>query len=98
MCIRDSHHTEALARLVDVVVVVAEYRYTTVDDARQAAELLRRIGAPVLGVVFTNVRIGTNDLRQAALPSIVADRAHKDDVLVGGAVGAAAKSTAQPRV
>jgi Mrp family chromosome partitioning ATPase len=50
------HHAEALAHSVDMVLVVAECNFTTFDDARQAGDQLRRMGAPVLGVVLTNVR------------------------------------------
>lgn len=92
------HHAEALARVVDAVIVVAEYKCTTFGDARQAADLLRRIGAPVLGVVFTNVRIDSGDLRFAALPSTASDEDWAEPVLVGGAVGAGSDSTSEPRV
>jgi non-specific protein-tyrosine kinase len=47
------HHGEALVHAVDVVLAVAEYRFTTFHGADQAGDLLRRLGAPVLGVVFT---------------------------------------------
>ncbi len=57
------HHAEALARAVDVVVVVGECGVTTFGDARRAGDLLRRIDAPVLGVVLTNVRINQKDVR-----------------------------------
>jgi Mrp family chromosome partitioning ATPase len=57
------HHAEALARAVDVVLVVGECGVTTFGDARRAGELLRRIDAPVLGVVLTNVRIHQKDIR-----------------------------------
>jgi Mrp family chromosome partitioning ATPase len=50
------HHAEALAHAVDVVLVVGECGSTTYDDARKVGDLLRRINAPVLGVVLTNVR------------------------------------------
>jgi hypothetical protein len=45
-----------LAHAVDVVLVVGECGSTTYDDARKVGDLLRRINAPVLGVVLTNVR------------------------------------------
>jgi Mrp family chromosome partitioning ATPase len=61
------HHAEAVAHLVDVVLVVAECKFTTFDDARNAGDLLRRMGAPVLGVVLTNVRLRHSDVRQLAL-------------------------------
>ena len=50
------HHAEALSHAVDVMVVVGECGTTRIADARKAAGLLRRIGAPLLGVVLTNVR------------------------------------------
>ena len=49
------HHGGALVHAVDVVLVVGEYGNTTLDDADQTGVLLRRLGAPVLGVVFTQV-------------------------------------------
>jgi len=60
------HHAEALAHAVDVVLVVGECRFTTFGDARKAGDLLRRLGAPVLGVVLTNVRLDPRDIRQVA--------------------------------
>lgn len=46
---------EALLPVVDRVLVVGETVKTTVDQARQTGELLRRDRAPVAGVVFTNL-------------------------------------------
>ncbi len=71
------HHGEALMHAVDVVVVVGECGTTTVSHARRAGDLLRRMGAPVLGVVLTEVRLDKKDLRQTvalpgAVPSITA--------------------------
>jgi Mrp family chromosome partitioning ATPase len=60
------HHAEALSRAVDVVLVVGECWTTTFDDARRAGDLLRRMDAPVLGVVLTNARISRRAMRQAA--------------------------------
>jgi Mrp family chromosome partitioning ATPase len=57
------HHAEALAHAADVVLVVGECDVTTFGDARRAGDLLRRIDAPVLGVVLTNVRIDQKDVR-----------------------------------
>jgi hypothetical protein len=58
------HHAEALSHSVDVVLVVGECGFTTIDEARQAGDLLRRIEAPVLGVVLTNVPLPATDIRQ----------------------------------
>jgi Mrp family chromosome partitioning ATPase len=65
------HHAEALARAVDVVLVVGECGVTTFNDARRAGDVLRRIDAPVLGVVLTNVRINQKDVRLAVPRRIV---------------------------
>jgi Mrp family chromosome partitioning ATPase len=58
------HHAEALSHAVDVVLVVAECGVTTFDEARRAGDRLRRIEAPVLGVVLTNVKVPRNDISQ----------------------------------
>ena len=60
------HHGEALIRSVDVVVVVAEARTTRIAHAQRAGEVLRRMGAPVLGVALTNVRLSSRDVRKTA--------------------------------
>jgi receptor protein-tyrosine kinase len=57
------HHAEALAHAADAVLVVGESGVTTFGDARRAGDLLRRIDAPVLGVVLTNVRVDQKDIR-----------------------------------
>ncbi len=59
------HHAEALSHAVDVALLVGECWETTYDDARRAGELLRRMEAPILGVVLTNVRISRHDIRHA---------------------------------
>jgi Mrp family chromosome partitioning ATPase len=59
------HHGEALVHSVDAVLIVGECGTTTADQARRAGDILRRIGAPVLGVVLTKVRLPSKDLRQA---------------------------------
>jgi len=51
-----SHDALTLLPGVDVVIVVAEYGVTKADAASKASDLLNRFGAPVLGVVLTNVR------------------------------------------
>ena len=53
------HDAEALAPSVDVVLVVGECLATTFDQAKRSGDLLRRIGAPVIGVALTNMRIGS---------------------------------------
>lgn len=58
------HHVEALSQLVDVVLVVGECGTTTFTEARRSGDLLRRMAAPVLGVVLTNVRLQYRDPRQ----------------------------------
>jgi Mrp family chromosome partitioning ATPase len=60
------HHAEALAQAVDVVLVVGEIHSTTNEEAKRSGDLLRRIAAPVLGVVLTNVRLHRRDARHLA--------------------------------
>ena len=57
------HDTEALSSAVDVVLVVGDCMETKLERAKRAGELLRRMNAPVLGVVLTSVEIGTRDIR-----------------------------------
>lgn len=59
------HDGNALSSAADVVLVVGECGTTEFDAAHRAGELLRRINAPVLGVVLTNVHMSSKDLRQA---------------------------------
>jgi Mrp family chromosome partitioning ATPase/capsular polysaccharide biosynthesis protein len=54
---------EALTASADVMLVVGDTQSTTIDDARRTGELLRRIGAPVLGVVLTGVELPRRDVR-----------------------------------
>jgi len=63
------HHGEALAHAVDVVLVVGEYGATTFDEADRTGALLRRIGAPVLGVVFTEARVDKAERTNGAPPA-----------------------------
>jgi len=85
------HHAEALAHAADVVLVVGECDVTTFGDARRAGDLLRRIDAPVLGVVLTNVRIDQKDVRLTvpqrfvpAAPSVPEPAAEPTEVLALG--------------
>ncbi len=61
----ESHHGEALVHAVDVVLMVVESRSTSIDEGKRTGNLLRRLGAPVLGVVFTHVE----DARRSARPT-----------------------------
>jgi Mrp family chromosome partitioning ATPase len=85
------HHAEALVRFADAVLVVAECRVTTFDHARRAGDLLRRIGAPVLGVVLTGARPSRSDARAASLnrPPDRGENVHRDEepVAIGAGVG-----------
>ncbi len=57
---------EGLARAVDAVIVVAQSFHTTVGQATRSGELLRRSGAPTLGVVLTDVEVRQKDLRKSS--------------------------------
>jgi len=47
------HHGQGLAPLADVVLVVGERRLTTLDQLRQTSTILKRLGAPVVGLALT---------------------------------------------
>jgi Mrp family chromosome partitioning ATPase len=47
------HHGQALAPLADVVLVVGERRLTTLDQLRRTRAILKRLGAPVVGMALT---------------------------------------------
>jgi Mrp family chromosome partitioning ATPase len=70
------HDAEALAPAVDVVLVVGECLATTFDQAKRSGELLRRIGAPVVGVALTNMRIGARDIRRSVVQPPVGPKNH----------------------
>ena len=91
------HHAEALSHAVDVVLVVAECKFTTFDDARQAGDHLRRMEAPVMGVVLTNVRIPHSDIRHLGLPrSVPSERNEPKQEGELQAIGAGVGATAEP--
>ena len=48
------HHGAGLTPLADVVLVVAEREATTLDEMRRMSAVLRRLGAPVVGVALTD--------------------------------------------
>jgi Mrp family chromosome partitioning ATPase len=62
-----TYDAEALLPVVDRVLVVGEAGMTTVDQARQTGDLLRRDKAPVVGVVFTNLPPKRQELRAARI-------------------------------
>lgn len=92
------HDAEAVAPCVDVVLVVADCYTTTSEEASRAGDLLRRIGAPVLGVVLTNVHLRARDIRQLTArqghvqssaylePPAVASQVEEATVLPGGPI------------
>jgi Mrp family chromosome partitioning ATPase len=72
------HDAEALVPAVDVVVVVVESWWTRVDQAIRSGIFLRRISAPVLGAVLTEVQLGRKDLRRVIDPQRRSE-AHEED-------------------
>ena len=70
------HDAEALAPSVDVVLIVGECLATTFDQAKRSGDLLRRIGAPVIGVALTNMRIGSRDIRRSVEKPQVGPKNH----------------------
>ena len=57
------HHGEAMVHSVDAVVVVVEAGMTDAPDAQDMGDILRRLGAPVLGVVFTGEELSKSQRR-----------------------------------
>ncbi len=47
------HHGQSMLPLADVVLVVAERRFTTYDQLRQTNVMLKRLDAPVAGLALT---------------------------------------------
>jgi Mrp family chromosome partitioning ATPase len=77
------HDAEALVPAVDVVVVVIESWWTRVDQATTSGVFLRRIAAPVLGAVLTEIRLGKKDLRRVVEPPRRRTDAEDEERLVG---------------
>ncbi len=94
------HHGEAMVHSVDAVVVVVDSGVTEAPDAQDMGDILRRLGAPVLGVVFTGEELSRTQRRvldagmaasgrgRAALDAaVVADDAPPDGPDAGGDAG-----------
>jgi len=64
---------DAARRIADVVLVVGECGATTFDHADETGVQLRRIGAPVLGVVFTEVPVDKSEKRRPKDPATRSD-------------------------
>ena len=60
------HHGEAMVHSVDAVIVVVESGTTEVGDLQDMGDILRRLGAPVLGVVFTGEELSTSQRKMLA--------------------------------
>ena len=76
------HHGEAMVHSVDAVLIVAEYGVTEAGDAIDMGDVLRRLGAPVLGTVF----VGT-ELSASQRKILEAGMAASGRVRAGGDVG-----------
>ena len=48
------HHGQGLAPLADLVLIVGERRLTTMDQLRKTSAVLKRLGAPVVGLALTD--------------------------------------------
>jgi Mrp family chromosome partitioning ATPase len=71
------HHAEALVHSVDAVVVICENGATQVPDAQDMGDVLRRLGAPVLGVTFTGEELSAEVRKALAGPKMVATKSKK---------------------
>jgi len=71
------HHGEALVHSVDAVIIVAENSVTEAQDARDMGDILRRLGAPVLGVVYAGVELSKKQKRELDEGRANSERADK---------------------
>jgi Mrp family chromosome partitioning ATPase len=55
------HHGQGLAPLADLVLVVGERRLTTIDQLRSTSTVLKRLGAPVVGMALANPSVRDKD-------------------------------------
>jgi Mrp family chromosome partitioning ATPase len=55
------HHGQGLAPLADLVLVVGERGLTTTDELRRTSAVLKRLGAPVVGMALTNASVRDDD-------------------------------------
>ena len=55
------HHGQGLAPLADLVLIVGERRLTTTDELRRTSAVLRRLGAPVVGMALDRLFGSTDD-------------------------------------
>jgi Mrp family chromosome partitioning ATPase len=55
------HHGQGLAPLADLVLVVGERGLTTTDELRRTSVVLKRLGAPVVGMALTNASVRDDD-------------------------------------
>jgi len=76
------HHGEALVHSVDAVIVVVESGVTEAPDAQDMGDILRRLGAPVLGVVFTGEELSRSQ-RQVLDAGMAASGRSHSSIAVG---------------
>jgi len=76
------HDAEALVPAVDLVLMVIQSGFTKVDHATRSGVFLRRISAPVLGSVFTEVRLSPKDIRRVVAGPPSQSDAEEEDRLV----------------
>jgi Mrp family chromosome partitioning ATPase len=74
------HHGQGLAPLADVVLVVGERRLTTFDQLHRTSAVLKRLGAPVVGMVLTNVPPRSNEQLPEELEEYYDEQLHEESV------------------
>lgn len=97
------HHGQGLAPLADLVLVVGERGLTTTDELRRTSAVLKRLGAPVVGMALTNAAVrddddweddDDDDRRQADRGRWRAHKRPKNDADDDGAMGGGGVSPA----
>ena len=87
------HHGQGLAPLADLVLIVGERRFTTMDQLRKTSDVLKRLGAPVVGLALTDPSDRDEDEDEDDRPPPRRRKAHKrpndeadDGAIEGGSV------------
>jgi len=85
------HHGEAMVHSVDAIVIVAESGVTESGDAADMGDVLRRLGAPVLGVVFVGTELSASQRKILEAGMAASGRRDVDGDVGGPAEGDASE-------
>jgi len=75
------HHGEAMVHSVDAILIVAEFGITEAGDAIDMGDVLRRLGAPVLGTVFVGTELSVSQRKILEAGMAASGRVRSDGAL-----------------